>query len=133
MKRRNKNAFSDYQELETRNVLAANPVVALSAGEINIQGTELNDSVRIYEVNDLIRVSVQSEGVSGEVFEFQSSEVENIYFSGKEGDDLFVNRTRLTSTAYGNDGDDLLIGGTGNDVLRGGNGCLLYTSPSPRD
>ena len=33
----------------------------------------------------------------------------------------------------GNNGKDSLYGGNGNDTINGNSGCLLYTSPSPRD
>ena len=35
------------------------------------------------------------------------------------------------STIFGSLGDDVITGGTGSDDIHGG--CLLYTSPSPRD
>ena len=63
----------------------------------------------------------------------------NDFIYGEEGDDIILGgdgEDRLRSgdgddTIEGGDGNDLIIGGAGNDKLHGG--CLLYTSPSPRD
>ena len=49
-----------------------------------------------------------------------SGDAGNDSLRGQAGDD----------TINGGDGNDLLVGGAGNDTLTG---CLLYTSPSPRD
>ena len=122
MIRRKKNSSIDYQSLEARQVLSADPIVSFTGGQISIQGTEHNDTAYLTQNEDVVRVSVRSDNNSYTHYEFSNSEVEKIYFSGKAGDDLFINKTEVASTAYGNDGNDWLNGGSANDVFRGGNG-----------
>ena len=50
--------------------------------------------------------------------------------SGLAGDDT-IDGQAGSDTIYGGDGNDNLTGNFGDDTLYGG--CLLYTSPSPRD
>jgi hypothetical protein len=45
--------------------------------------------------------------------------VKQVHFLGLEGDDLFWNRTGISSVAEGGPGVDSLIGGSGDDVLMG--------------
>jgi Ca2+-binding RTX toxin-like protein len=53
--------------------------------------------------------------------------VRQIVFHGGGGDDTFVNNTAIPCVAYGDDGDDTLVGGSGNDLLVGGAGNdVLY-------
>lgn len=112
----------EYGTLEQRQVLAANPIVSLAGGVIDVQGTALEDTVRIVERDDSVHVLVQSEGQAYDVYTYAAQDVDSVYFAGNDGDDLFVNRTSFSSTAYGNGGDDWLLGGSADDVLRGGPG-----------
>ena len=48
---------------------------------------------------------------------------------GAEGDDTLIGGGGA-DTLIGGVGDDVLVGGGGTDII---DGCLLYTSPSPRD
>jgi Ca2+-binding RTX toxin-like protein len=101
------------------------PDVSLSNGNIYIQGTDLKD-----------RIVVTSDG-QGQYYEvrfisstdpatwrFRVADVYtgNIYFSGYAGNDYFENRTALRSNAWGDAGDDTLIGGQAQDYLDGGAG-----------
>lgn len=122
MTKRKRNSGLNYGSLEPRQVLTTNPVVSLAGGVIDIQGTELRDIVRTVERDDSVHVLVQAQGQAYDVYRFASEDVTSISFSGKDGDDLFVNRTAFSSTAYGNNGNDWLLGGSGDDVLRGGAG-----------
>src|SRR5262249_45644431 len=49
-------------------------------------------------------------------------DVRRILFIGSDGNDSFTNNTRIPCTAYGDGGNDTLIGGMGNDSLFGGAG-----------
>jgi Ca2+-binding RTX toxin-like protein len=122
MKRRNKSTALDYQNLEDRQVLAANPLVSFTDGQITIEGTDLDDTVRVMSDSGVVTVTAQAAGEVAESYKFDSSEVDSLYFEGGTGDDLFVNRTSISSTAYGNGGNDWLLGGHGDDVLKGGPG-----------
>ena len=72
-----------------REVLTANPVVSLA--EI------------------IVRVSAGEN--EREVQRFDASAVDSLEFRGGDGDDTFRNNTHLESLAYGNGGNDLLVGG----------------------
>jgi Ca2+-binding RTX toxin-like protein len=50
---------------------------------------------------------------------FAVDKVNRIRFHGREGDDKFTNDTGLPSTAYGEAGNDELVGGSGRDILIG--------------
>jgi len=122
MARKRKAALS-YAVLEERQVLSADVLVELVQGTLNIHGTELKDIVRVVEYQqDEILVGVVQEGSPYELHRFQAADVKDVFFSGKAGDDVFVNRTSLESEAYGNDGDDWLLGGSNVDRLHGGSG-----------
>ena len=120
--------------LESRNLLAA---VSFSDGEIRITGTAANDSATVSILGSF--VAVAQPGLNTEIF--NATSVNSIRFIGRAGDDIFQNNTSITSFAFGQAGNDTLIGGSGSDTLAGnvgndiirGNACLLYTSPSPRD
>jgi len=48
--------------------------------------------------------------------------VTEVVFNGGAGNDSFTDNTSINCVAYGNAGDDTLIGGSGNDMLYGGPG-----------
>ena len=52
-----------------------------------------------------------------ELYRFDAADVTDVFYSGNAGDDVFVNRTNLESLAYGNDGDDWLLGGSDAEIL----------------
>jgi hypothetical protein len=73
---------------------------------------------------------------------YDSSLVKQIVFYGLDGADEFVNNTAITSTAYGGNGDDHLVGGStkdvlsgqaGNDTLEGGGGDDLLDGGTGND
>ena len=104
------------ESLEQKKLLAAD--VGLSElGVLEITGTDGNDTVVVRQNSDWVVVKTE-----GERIKFARDSVSSILFAGGDGDDVFKNRTDLPSVAYGNDGDDLLIGGRANDELRGGPG-----------
>jgi Ca2+-binding RTX toxin-like protein len=122
MSRNRKDALS-YAVLEDRNVLSADVLVELVQGTLSITGTDVKEVVRVVEYQqDEILVGVLQEGSRYELHRFDADDVTDVYFSGKAGNDVFVNRTSLESKAYGNDGDDWLLGGSNIDVLHGGSG-----------
>ena len=116
----------DYQEYEPRKLLAG-VVFTAATGEVLIGGTNTNDVARVTESNDVITVT--QEGFDTRTFD--ASEVNSIVFVGLRGDDFFENQTAIPSRAFGNAGNDTLIGGSGadrlvghtdNDIIRGNGG-----------
>ena len=103
---------AQYSVLEPKNLLAA---VTLSGGEIRIAGTAGNDSATVSLSG--IYVAVTQPGLDTEIFTADS--VDSIRFIGRAGDDIFLNNTPIASFAFGQAGNDTLIGGTGNDTLAG--------------
>ena len=103
---------SQYSVLEPKRMLAA---VTLDGGEIRIAGTAGNDSATVSVSG--IYVAVTQPGLETEVFTVAS--VDSIRFIGRAGDDVFLNNTSITSFAFGQAGNDTLIGGSGNDTLAG--------------
>ena len=112
----------DYQTLESRNVLSANPIVSLDGGTLTIEGSSGDDTVYVRIAHGEVQATYQTNGNGFQTEYFPESEVNDFRFNGRAGDDHIVNRTELPLVAYGNDGNDRLIGGRGNDRLHGGSG-----------
>lgn len=115
-----------YQQYEPRKLLAG-VVFSSSTGEVLIGGTHGNDVGQVTQANDVITVT--QEGFDTRTFDV--SEVNSIVFVGLRGDDFFQNQTAIPSRAFGNAGNDTLIGGSGadrlvghtdNDIIRGNGG-----------
>ena len=107
----------EYQNLEGRKLLAG--IVFLeNAGEVLIGGTTGNDVASVVQSGDTITVS--QEGFESR--QFSINEVEQIRFVGLAGDDRFENQSSVRSLAFGQAGNDVLIGGSGADRLVGNNG-----------
>jgi Ca2+-binding RTX toxin-like protein len=79
--------------------------------------------------DDLVRVT-QTDRLTGQLVDqaaFPAGVVHRVVFNGGDGNDAFVNSTGITSTAYGDAGNDNLQGGGGVDALFGGDGYdFLY-------
>jgi Ca2+-binding RTX toxin-like protein len=112
------------------------PSVTMTLGVQNglstlfLTGSNRSDSCFVSTVRDaagVLKVQVLS-STKGEpitamrIDTVNASAVRQIVFHGGAGDDYFVNQTAIPCIAYGDDGDDTLIGGSGNDVLLGGAG-----------
>lgn len=130
-----------FESLQERELLAADVVfnatptdveVTRSGRTLTIEGTERNDEVRVtFDTNgtphiadDEIVVKTES---GGQVEEHRFPRMDarfinRIVFEGGAGDDEFRNETSIRSTAYGEDGNDTLIGGSHHDLLYGGDG-----------
>jgi Ca2+-binding RTX toxin-like protein len=127
------------------------PSVSVLNGEITIRGTPGPDSVKVTEEFvqtgsywETVATVTGDGGISsGYASEFGSYEVKvvekadgyeyttwiplgqvsgRVVFYGFGGDDTFENDTGLQTTAYGFEGNDILIGGWGSDTLLGGDG-----------
>jgi len=101
-----------------------------ASGRLTITGTAANDTVTVkYFPGDASRIVVALNG-SSVVYDLvilYGTAPSSLAFWGLDGNDSFQNSTSLPSTAYGNNGDDVLVGGSGNDFLEGdyGNDLLL--------
>lgn len=65
-------------------------------------------------------VSIRLRNVGSTTAQFSVSAVERIYARVYGGDDTINNQSPVKLTAYGDAGNDLLLGGSGNDSLLGG-------------
>lgn len=103
-----------YQTCEPRNLLAGIEFLA-DTGQVLIGGTNDADRSIVWQVDDTVTVTQQGFLTQ----RFDASEVQSILFVGLRGDDYFENRTSIPSIAFGQVGNDTLIGGSGADRLFG--------------
>ncbi len=123
--RRSQATGQNYYGLESRQMLAV--TVLQSGGELQIRGDHLDNTVEVSTLNaGNLRVTVQGEGA----YDFASSGIDLIRFTGGNGDDVFTNLTDLDTFATGNRGDDVLSTRGGNDRLYGGFGRDTISSTS---
>jgi Ca2+-binding RTX toxin-like protein/Mg/Co/Ni transporter MgtE len=102
------------EELERRQLMAGD--VRVQFGHLWINGGQRSD---VAEVSYDQTGSNLVVNLNGQSQSFVAAGIQNIVFNGGIGDDTFVNRTSLTSMAYGGDGNDSLSGGSGIDNLYG--------------
>lgn len=111
------NGSVTYEACEQRRMLAG-VLFDAATGEITIGGTNDADIALVTQVNGV--VTVTHEGFATR--SFAASDVNSILFVGLAGDDRFENRTAIAANAFGQLGNDTLIGGSGADQLLGNNG-----------
>jgi len=117
------------ESLESRELLAGNIVWTAATGQITINGDNvLTDEARVSILNnDTVHVELGHLNSAGQLVldasnNISLSQVNEIRFFGNGGHDLFVNDTSVRSFAFGQAGNDRLIGGSGRDLLMGGSG-----------
>jgi len=109
----------DIESLEDRRLMAAS--IELNGGVIEIEGTNFDDVVQVQEQQfGQIQVTMTVNGAGQITKTFDPSQVNQIKFVGANGDDYFVNNTDISAIAYGQAGNDVLIGGSNKDFLFGG-------------
>ena len=124
------------ENLENRRLLATitegvTYVDGLAIQGVTVQGTDRPDIVEVRMSGSRMVVSVDD----GHSTRSWSGDPKVVFFHGRGGDDEFVNRTHVTSYAWGDAGNDTLVGGQqsswpgdqlvgggGHDVLVGGAG-----------
>lgn len=111
-----RNTRLEVEGLEDRLTMST---VQLNAGVIDIYGTDGNNKAVVSLKDNGHTVKVKADG---HVYTFSASAVSSIWFEGYYGNDKFTNKTYFSSTAYGGNGKDKLIGGSGYDALHGGYG-----------
>ena len=112
--RRSRTSQPAYETYEPRRLLAGINLTA-ATGEVVIGGTTGADVARVTQSGNT--VTFTQEGFATQTF--STSEVNSILFVGLAGDDFFENTTSIPSIAFGQNGNDTLIGGSGNDRLFG--------------
>jgi Ca2+-binding RTX toxin-like protein len=113
----NRNGSLSFTSLESRQLLAGISFDA-ATGQVTVDGSAGNDVVRVME--DTGTTTVIFTGL--ETRSFDTANVSEIVFFGRNGDDWFRNDSSTSSKAFGQNGDDTLIGGSADDRLRGGTG-----------
>lgn len=106
---------TEYQLLEQKQLLAS---ISLTGGDLLLGGGTGADVATVSVSGGTVTASLT--GVETETF--PASSVSSITFIGLAGDDRFTNNTSIPSDAFGQAGNDTLIGGSGNDRLIGGPG-----------
>ena len=121
MSNRRKSAFQfQYAQCEPRNLLAS---ISLNGSELIIGGGSTNDVSTVSVSGSNLTATLS--GIDSETFPV--ADVDSIVFIGLGGDDQFTNQTSIASVAFGQAGNDTLIGGSGNDRLIGGSGTDVLT------
>lgn len=115
-----------FESLEDRKLMAAS--IELDGGVLEIIGDGGDNEIDVYHVSDSGFFVFTEDGVR-----IIAGSADYIKFVGGDGDDSFENHSGLRAYAYGQDGNDVLIGGTGSDVLSGGNGLDRLTGNSGND
>ena len=115
------------ESLEDRQLLTA--TATLSTHILTIQGTPQADRVFVQKDSGLHFPGTPAPQVWVRVYDhgkligkYAPSQVSKIVFHGGAGDDYFDNRTNINCKAYGEAGNDTLMGGGGRDILYGGYG-----------
>jgi Ca2+-binding RTX toxin-like protein len=110
------------EQLENRQLLSANQISFDSfTSAIVIEGTSGNDSARVWSDTSSIYVQLQND-LGTKYSTFSKSTAEWIRFFGGDGNDRFDNVSAMDSQAWGDAGNDVLVGGSGGDELLGGDG-----------
>ena len=116
--RSDRNHNFEFQRLEPKCLLAGLSFDA-ETGVITVDGS--SDPDRVFISNDSpTEIRVDFDGVAEQTF--NRAQISEIVFYGGSGDDRFRNETNIDVQAFGQLGDDLLIGGSGSDILHGGPG-----------
>lgn len=112
-----------FEKLENRQLMAVALSYDAAQKEIRITGDGANDVVEVRQVSPtdkrLVVTAHTATGPSHTVFD---QAVKQIVFRGGAGDDYFANHTEIACAAYGESGNDTLVGGSRSDFLDGGSG-----------
>lgn len=114
-RRKSGKASFNYGELQKRELMAGN--ITFGTNWVAIHGTSSNDTSVLDYTNGGIKATI-----NGTARTFSTAKYNKVYFYGYQGDDLFVNNTSITTTAYGYAGADRFYGGSGVDVFAGHSG-----------
>lgn len=87
---------------------------------LHIIGTEQNDTVDIFESNGVLNLKLTNADGSVEKVKVHSYDAPNIFFHGYGGDDTFRSNSAARTIAWGEGGNDVLVGGSNEVYLFGG-------------
>jgi len=118
------------EQLESRQLLAANVGPSLDAGILTVMGTNKNDSVFVSVSGTDLTVTVNKQS-----FTFNSADVTEIDIDGGRGNDQIWVDDAVTanSVLHGGDGNDRVHGGGGNDTITGDKGNDRISGGSGND
>ncbi len=120
----------ELERLQDRIVPCHSPVT-LHGPTLTIHGTVGDDNVSVSpDTQDATKLDV---AFNFHTYSFPLSGVKLIVFSGRGGDDLFVNNTSIPTHAAAGTGNSTLIGGSGNDLLVAGTGDDLLIGGAGND
>lgn len=92
-----------------------------STGIVTVNGSDSDDSVRVFADADYLHVWLTS-GSNSTKSQLSHSTVSQIVFFGHDGNDTLRNTSAVATLGDGGAGNDLLVGGSGDDILFGGEG-----------
>src|SRR5262245_41610037 len=113
--RKQRQAQLGLESLEQRVVPAGQSQISahVVGGTLMIIGSNAGkgDQIRVTETSPGPTKIFVKDGLTGKVFTFDRSAVKDIMFSGRNGNDYFVNDTGVRCEAFGDAGNDTLWGG----------------------
>lgn len=107
-----------FESLEEKALLTKMIDFDLGTGIVTVDGDNTNDVAAIFDNGARVVIDLDGFGERS----FPRADVTKIVFNGGIGNDTVQSNSIVPLEAYGNDGDDNLIGGIGNDRLFGGPG-----------
>lgn len=127
---RGRNALRTHIEtLEERRLMAS---LQGANGILTISGTGADDVAEVTVQNGVVS-AVVADGAGVVRQNYTAASVREIRFLGGDGADRFTNRTSIPSRAWGEAGDDVLVGGDGDDELVGGPGDDMLVAGNGQD
>jgi Ca2+-binding RTX toxin-like protein len=117
------------ETLEDRRVMAT---AQLSNGILSFYGDSGNDTVEVSQQQGVV-TAVWNSGESMLQQRFTANTIKGIQFVGGAGDDRFTNRTALSTRAWGDAGNDVIVSGDGNDEVVGGAGDDILSAGAGHD
>lgn len=114
-RRNNRNCRIEFEALAARHLLAGITFDS-ATGIVTVDGSNSADSVLVTQNASSVTIAL----TNVQTQTFPTVDLSKIRFYGRGGDDWFRNNSSVPVQAYGQAGLDTLIGGSANDILRGG-------------
>ena len=91
-----------------------------ATGVVTVEGSANADYVQVFQ-ESATEIDVRFAGVDSQTF--SSSDVTEVVFFARAGDDWFKNHTDVSTRVFGHEGKDFFLGGSGEDKFYGGDGA----------